>query len=262
MSSGPRIVTIDIETSPIEAYTWGLWDVNVGLEQIKTEWTILSFSAKWLGEKKITYMDSGGRGAAKVRDDKPLLGVLWKILDEADIVIAQNGKRFDLKKINARMLMHGFLPYSPVKVIDTMLAAKRHFGFTSNKLAWMSKYLTTSAKSEHKKFPGFELWTECLKDNKQAWAEMKSYNVQDVVATENLYLKLRPWMDNHTNISVFSNVERPSCPKCGSSKVQRRGVARTQVSTFSRYHCQSCGGWSRSRLALPVTEKAKPFLNN
>ena len=68
-----RIGLIDIETSPLEAYTWGLWDQNVGLNQIKTEWTILSYSFKWLGESKIIYEDTGGKGPGKVRDDKRLL---------------------------------------------------------------------------------------------------------------------------------------------------------------------------------------------
>lgn len=242
----PKVLTLDIETAPLESYTWGLFDQNVGLEQIKTEWSILSYAAKWLGIKKVLYGDTSGRGASKVRDDKPLLGSIWKLLDETDFVIAQNGQRFDLKKINARLLMHGFKPYSPVRVIDTMLVAKKHFGFTSNKLAWMSKYLTEEKKSEHKKFPGFELWTECLADNPKAWAEMRKYNIQDVIATEELYLKQRPWIASHPNVGTYTEAIH-ACPKCGSADVQRRGKARTLLSVYNRYQCNACGGWSRGK---------------
>jgi predicted RNA-binding Zn-ribbon protein involved in translation (DUF1610 family) len=259
---GPKIVTLDIETEPIQSYHWGLWDQNVGLEQIQDEWTILSFSAKWLGNSKVIYGDTGGFGVENIRDDMGLLQALWNILDEADIVVAQNGKAFDIKKINARMLMAGFKPYSPVKVIDTMLVAKKHFKFTSNKLAWLSTHLTDAKKSEHKQFPGFSLWSECLKDNPQAWAEMKKYNCIDTVATEQLYLKLRPWIEGHTNVAAYNEMETIQCPKCGSEDVQMRGTARTQSGEYRRFQCQACGGWSRSRFTMFTATKKKSLLTN
>jgi RNase P subunit RPR2 len=261
-ANGPRIVTLDIETAPIESYHWGLWDQNIGLEQIKTEWTILSFSAKWLGTKGVIYKHTGGRGAGKVRDDLGLLKELWSILDEADIVIAQNGQAFDIKKINSRMLMANFKPYSPIKVIDTMLVAKRHFSFTSNKLKWLSGHLTDAKKSEHKLFPGFELWAECLKDNPKAWKEMEKYNCIDVLATEELYLKLRPWIEGHVNVAAYSEMEEMACPKCGSSHVQKRGRAFTQTGEYVRFQCQDCGGWARSRYTINTSSKRKSLLSN
>lgn len=257
----PKIVTLDIETAPLESYTWGLWDQNVGLDMIKTEWSILSYAAKTLGAKGVTYRDTGGRGVANVRDDRGLLADIWDVLNEADIVVAQNGKRFDLRKINARLLMQGFSPYSPVRVIDTLSAAKAHFGFTSNKLAWMSKHLTDAPKSEHKKFPGFELWAECLKDNPKAWAEMKKYNMRDVVATEKLYKRLRPWISNHPNLGAYSpTTEEHPCPKCGSEETQKRGVTTTQQGQYHRYQCTACGSWSRGKDKVHPTKKNRKNL--
>ncbi len=255
-----KIATVDIETAPLESYTWGIWEQNVGLEQIKTEWSILSFAWKGLDDKNIIYADTSGRGAAKVRDDKKLVGELWKLLDEVDIVVAQNGTRFDIKKINARLIMHGYGPYSPIRVIDTLSVAKKHFGFTSNKLAWMSKYLTDEKKSEHKKFPGFELWLECLKDNPKAWAEMKKYNVQDVVTTEELYLKQRPWITGHPNIGVYVDSDSPVCPNCGSSELKSNGMRATQAGVYRRYHCHGCGAWSRGKISLLTQTKRKALM--
>jgi predicted RNA-binding Zn-ribbon protein involved in translation (DUF1610 family) len=217
---GPRIVTLDIETAPLESFHWKLWDENIALEQIQSEWCVLSFAAKWLGDESVTFDYTGGRGAAKVRED------------------------------NARMLMAGLRPYRPVKVIDTMLSAKRHFGFTSNRLAWLSSHLTDSPKSEHKRFPGFELWTECLKDNPAAWDEMRHYNCQDVVATEKLYLKLRPWIAGHPNLAVYQHNDEPACPKCGAQKLQSRGKTYTNLGEFYLYQCIECGGHARSRQSI------------
>jgi DNA polymerase elongation subunit (family B)/predicted RNA-binding Zn-ribbon protein involved in translation (DUF1610 family) len=261
-NKGPRIVTLDIETAPIESYHWGLWDQNIGLDQIVVEWSILSFSAKWLGEKGVIYEDTGGRGVGKVRDDKALLQKLWNILDEADIVIAQNGKAFDIKKINSRMLMLGFKPYSPIKIVDTMLVAKKHFAFTSNKLQWLSGHLTDAKKSVHKQFPGFELWSECLKDNPKAWAEMKKYNITDTIATEQLYLKLLPWIEGHPNVGAYSELEDVVCPKCGSVDVQKRGKAYTQTGEYHRFQCKDCGGWARSRYTTNTKTKRQSLLSN
>lgn len=254
-----KILTADIETAPLESYTWGLFDQNVGLEQIKTEWSILSYAAKWLDKKKVIYADTGGRGAAEVRDDKVLMDGLWELLDEADIVVAQNGKSFDLKKINARLIEHGYGPYSPIRVVDTLQVAKRHFGFTSNRLGWMSKHLTSAKKDEHKLFPGFELWAECLKDNPKAWREMRKYNIQDVLATEELYLKQRPWIDGHPNMGAYKHTGE-ACPKCGSHKLQRRGLAVTQQGQYHRIQCQACGGWSRSKQQILTAQERKSLL--
>jgi DNA polymerase elongation subunit (family B) len=254
----PNIFVLDVETAPLEVYSWGLWKVNVGLNQIIKEWSLLSFATKKLGDKTVLYQDN--RGALNVRDDYLLMEELWEVIDEADIVIAQNGKKFDMKRINARFAMLGFPPPSPVRVIDTLLEARRTFGFTSNKLEWLSSHLTCEKKSQHKKFPGFELWAECLKDNQAAWNEMKKYNVADVVATEQLYLKLRPWIDRHPNVAAYSELECEACPKCGSADIQYRGTAYTNAGTYNRIRCNECLGWSRARANQQSKDKRRALL--
>lgn len=258
MTEKQKILVLDVETAPLESYTWGTWKQNVGVEQIKTESSILSFAAKWVGKAGIIYRDTGGRGKKRVRDDKALVGALHKLLDEADIIVAQNGKRFDIKRINARLIMHGHGPYSPIRVVDTWEVAKKYFGFTSNKLEWQAKHLTDSPKSAHKKFPGFELWLQCLADNPKAWAEMKKYNIQDVRATEKLYLRQRAWIGNHPNIS-----HGHSCPKCSSSKVTKAGFKVTNAGLkYQRYQCQACGGWSQGKQLIESTAERKAKLVN
>lgn len=261
--ASPRVVTLDIETSPLIAYCWGTWDQNIGLDMVKEEWSILSFSAKWMNDKKVIFKHTGGRGAAKVRDDKQLLKDLWAILDEADIVVTQNGKAFDIKKINARLIMHGFKPYSPIKVVDTKIIAKKVAAFTSNRLAWLSEKLNkTAQKDKHKQFPGFELWVECQKDNPKAWAEMRKYNSIDVLATEELYLRLRPWTTGHPNMAIYYDIATVACPKCASKNVQKRGRSFSQTGEYHRYRCNDCGGWSRSRFVMNTADKRKAMLSN
>jgi hypothetical protein len=198
-----RTLVIDIETSPIEGFVWGTWKQNLSLDQIKTDWSILSYAAKWVGESKVFYEATGGRGADKVRDDSVLLPGLWKLLDEADRIVAQNGFKFDVKKVNYRLIECGFDPPSPFRVYDTLLASRRLFAATSHKLGWLSEKLTDTPKSKHRKFPGWELWLECLKDNPAAWAEMKKYNIQDIKATEKLWKRQQAWVRNRPMLGTY-----------------------------------------------------------
>jgi len=259
--SGPRIKTLDIETSPIVAYVWSLWKVNIGLNQIVKEWSILSYCVKDFGRKRVRYMDTSRK--ADPRDDYELLLALHAELSDCDIVIAQNGKRFDLKKINARFIEAGLLPVPPLKVIDTMLHAKEVAAFTSNKLEWLSKHLTDVPKYAHSEFPGMELWTECLKGNPKAWRVMKKYNCIDVPATEELYLKLRPYMIGHPNVAAYYDDDAIRCPRCASTSLDALDEpALTQTGEYTRYRCGGCGGFARSRYTQNSKAKRKSLLSS
>jgi hypothetical protein len=255
-----KIGTIDIETAPLEGHVWGLFDQNVGLNQIKTEWSILSYCFKPLGGSKRSLVYEDNSTASDPRDDRKLLDGLWSILHEYDFLVAQNGKRFDMRKIRARMVLAGMRPPSPVKVLDTMLMARQVGAFTSNKLEWLSQYLSTVPKSKHKEFPGFELWAECLKGNPRAWASMRKYNIPDVLSTEEVYLKLRPWVEGHPNVAVYDTNEGMQCPRCGSNQLNPDGFSYTNVGKYNRYHCVACDGWSRDRYTVNSKIKRKGLL--
>lgn len=254
---GPKIITLDIETMPMEAWVWGLFDQTIGLDQIKEEWSIASFCWKELGKDKIHYHACS---PSAPRDDTAILGKLWQVLDEADLVIGQNVKKFDIRKINARLIVEGYGPPRPYKLVDTMLEARRVAAFTSNRLAWLSKYLSSLEKDKHQDFPGFDLWKECLKGNRKAWASMKKYNPIDVIATEKVYLKLRPWMPEHPNMGLFVDSDKRVCPKCGSTDMQARGHATTQIGVYPRFQCMACGGWSRGRFMMNSKEERQRLL--
>lgn len=251
-----KILTLDLETSPNIAYVWGMWKQNIGLNMLKETSYIMSYSAKWLGSDNILYEEN------RHGNDRELVKSLLSLLDAADIVIAHNAKRFDLPIIHGRAVTYGFNPPSPYKVIDTLIEAKKEFRFISNKLEHIADVLGCAPKMKHAKFPGFELWLQCLKQNDEAWAEMREYNIQDVVTLEEVYLKMRPWMKGHPNIGVLNEEDVPVCPKCGSRHVHRRGYVTTNVSKFHRFQCLDCGGWGRTRFNELDGEKRKRLLMN
>lgn len=253
----PKILLLDIETSPLISYTWGIWEQNVALNQIKTDWHVLSWSAKWLGDppSKIMYMDQ--RNAKNIEDDSKILKGIWNLLDECDIVITQNGKAFDAKKLNARFILNGMQPPASFKHIDTMLLAKKHFAFTSNKLEYMTSKLCTKYKKlvNRGEFAGFEMWKECLKGNLKAWQAMEKYNKYDVLSLEELYTKLIPW-DNAINFNIYDDAKELVCT-CGSTSFQRRGFYYTAVGKFQKHRCNQCGSEIRDRANLLTSNKKK-----
>lgn len=256
MKKGPKVLIFDIETAPMLGYVWSLWENNVSLDQLHSDWHVLSWSAKWLDDapSKIMYQDQ--RKAKDVSDDKKLLKGIWDLLDEADVVITQNGKAFDHKKLNARFIYHGFQPPSSYKHIDTMIIAKKHFAFTSNKLAYMSdKFCKKYKKLKPTKFPGFSMWLECLAGNIAAWKEMEKYNKYDVLALEELYYKLIPW-DNTIDFSLYNDDLAPVC-SCGSKDFKENGYAYTSMGRYKRYKCKRCGSESRGKTNLLGKDKRK-----
>lgn len=252
---GPKILIVDIETMPILASVWSIWDQNIPLNMIQKDWSILAWSAKWLNSKEIMYMDQ--RHCKDINDDTRLLKGIWKLLDEADIVIGQNSNQFDLKKLNARFILKGFKPPSTYKKIDTKLLAKKHFGFTSNRLEYLSDKLNKKYKKlvKRDKFPGFELWKECIIGNMKAWKEMEQYNKYDVLSTEELYTKLIPW-DSSLNFSLYSDGTDHVC-SCGNKEFQKNGFAYTSSGKFQRYVCTKCGSEHRSKENLFSKDKRK-----
>lgn len=255
-TKGPKILVFDIETAPILGYVWDIWDQNLALNQVAEDWHILSWSAKWLGDKPSQIMYQDQRKAKDISDDKELLKGIWDLLDEADVVITQNGKAFDVKKLNARFILNGFQPPSSYKHIDTYLLAKKYFAFTSNKLEYMTDKLCTKYKKlTHKKFPGFMLWKECMAGNKEAWNEMEKYNKHDVLSLEELYNKLTAW-DFGINFNLYHDDTNHVC-SCGHDKFRNKGFAYTASGKYRRYKCLKCGKESRGKENLLSKEKRK-----
>ena len=195
----PRILIFDIETSPIKGFAWTKYDATIF--KIEEDWFMLSFSAKWLGgsfENK-ALCDYEGYSRHK-HNDKELVQDMWKLFDQADILVAHNGDKFDIKKVNARFSYWGLTPPSPYKTVDTLKIARQHFGFTSNSLKDLALHLELDQKMDT---GGKDLWFDCMNGDMEAWKKMKKYNKQDVVVLEEIYKRFLPYM-KHPNLNLWA----------------------------------------------------------
>lgn len=238
-----KILLLDIETSPIEALVWGLYNQNIPVEMVKKPFTILSYSAKWLGKSEVMYNDT--RNKKDPRDDKKLVLELRKLIDQADYIITQNGIKFDLPVIEGRLFYHKLNPPSSHVNIDTLRISKR-FKLVSHKLQYMTNTVCTKFKKlMHKKYPGTALWLAVLDKDINAWKEMELYNKMDVLSLEELYVDhLRKW-DKKTNFygddSALTSSGEYAC-SCGNKKFKRHGFAYTKTgNSYKRFICTKCG---------------------
>lgn len=229
-----KTLFIDLETAPNLATVWGLFKQNIGINQlIDTSYT-LCWAASWLGEDSI-YFDSVLQSSRRA-----MIKSAHKLLDEADVVVHYNGTSFDIPVLNREFLLHGLPPPSPYKQVDLLRVVRKKFRFTSNKMDFIAKQLGLEGKTKH---TGHELWLKCMEKDKEAWALMEEYNLNDVMVLEELYDRLLPWISGHPNRSVFD--EAVVCPTCGSAHLQRRGFQITASGKYQRFQCKDCGSWSR-----------------
>lgn len=234
----PRILLFDIEVSPLVAYSWGpMYETN--LIDIDRSWNMLSFAGKWADEKQIfsRSLPDYPQYRKDKFDDTGIVKDLWKLFNEADVIVAHNVD-FDVKKTNTRFLQLGLRPPSPYKTFCTLKTARSIGKFNSNKLDDLGAYLHLGRKLPH---TGWNLWKRCMNGDPAAWRVMVRYNRKDVSLLSGVYNAFRPWAKNHPDLTVYTG--DIACPSCQSKKIQRRGVSVAQKARYQRLHCQSCGHW-------------------
>ena len=115
-----------------------------------------------------------------------------------------------------------------------------------------------NTKLVQRKFAGHELWKECLKGNKEAWKEMRQYNPQDIVVTEELYEMLLV-NDNSINFNVYEDNSENKC-SCGSFVVNKKGFRYTNAGKYQSYVCKGCGKKWQGKTNLLTKIKRRDML--
>ena len=246
-----KILLLDIETAPHRVYSWGLFRQNIAINQIEEPGYTLCWSAKWYGAEEVMFSSIYKDGW----DD--MIEKIYKLLDEADVVVHYNGTKFDIPTLNQEFISAGYSPPSPVLQIDLLSTARRRFRLASNKLDYVAGFLGLRGKVKHK---GMELWRDCMAGDAEAWEIMEKYNRRDTVLLEEVYNRLRPWILNHPNHGLFKEDDSEDfvCPNCGSTHLQKRGRYYTKTLSYQRYRCMSCKSWHRERTTdLPLDKRHK-----
>ena len=247
----PNVLVLDIETAPLLVRTWGLWKQNISTEAIVRDWFMLTWAVKWLYEPDY-YSGKLTPKEARNGDDKRIAKEIWPFVEKADIIIAHNGRRFDMPRLNTRFILAGLGPPAPYAQIDTLDVARRNFAFSSNKLDYINKLFQIDRKIS----TGFKLWNLCCEGDEESLDHMESYNINDVGILEEHYSIVRPWIKSHPNMGLFVEGDGAKCPTCGSIKIKWLDkFYTTSVNKYSCFRCE-CGAIGRSRhTAISRAEK-------
>ena len=242
-----KIAFYDIETRPMQSYHWGIWQQNIGINQIIDHGGLLSFAYKVLGEDEPVFVSEWTHGYDN------MVREAHRFLNSVDVVIGYNSDRFDAKRLNSYFIEAGLEKPKPYKSIDLYKENKRHFAFPSGKLDYLAQRTVNDKKVPHQ---GFQLWIDVMNGDKEAQKLFQEYNIQDVLLLEHLYLSHLSWWSNVPNMSMLLEMEG-ACPKCGSSDMKELVGSKvyTAQQSYTLFQCGECKSYSRNTVRLQEPTK-------
>lgn len=244
----PTIVLFDLETIPNMKEAMKVWTQignYPGLTLRATVSTVICAGWKYYGHKGVECINAWDFKNWKkdINDDYEVVKSIHKILKNADAVVTHNGKRFDWKFIQTRILYHGLEPLGKIPHIDTKATASRHLFSFNNRLGYLGQWMVNDKKLDHE---GWDLWVNVSEDCEKAKKKMTKYCKQDVLLLEKIFDKLKPIVQEIPNYNLFLKGHRKKCPKCGSINIRSNGWRHTQTVSYRRYACGDCGAWFRT----------------
>lgn len=237
---------IDIETSPMLLWGYGLFNQNFSIEQIEESGQITSICILKEGDKEVYSKGwdfSDGKGC-----DKDLLIESSNKLKDADIIIAQNGDSFDIKWLQWRLNGHSLESLKNLLTLDTLKMSKKVFRPPSHKLDFRSKEYGFGGKIDQT----FKDIIAVAKGDKKKQELRIRYNVKDVVDMRKIFWRELDYYDLPAKVlnvlNRFVKETRPFCMKCAVRRQRRFEVSRKKIKHTFKHVCNNCGHmWSRKK---------------
>ena len=261
-----RVVTLDIERIPgrarvkhrgltIEGEFWDLsgWKHTIGRRihaDDVLEWPRTICAAwRWYGEEEVHFASEW-----EVGGHEGFLRRLWEVADECDIAIGHNAAGFDFPILAGDWAMLGLPAPSPFKIIDTLKVARSAFSMPSNTLDSLAKRLGVEAKSD--KYD-VRVAQAAVDGDKEAQARIEGYNRGDIIASEALFDRLRPYARNIPHLGMWTDDEM-ACPSCGSTMTATGKTVHANVQRYEHLTCPNCGAHARgtARLKNPTRTRS------
>ena len=176
----PRVLFWDTENSTKHgAYYGKKWETSIQWRE--EDWYFHCYSYAW---------DDGKVQVVQSFNEKKLVLGMWKLLNEADVVVAHN-KTFDLGHFYMKCLKYGLPPPSNFKSICTLRMYRNlcKGGFESNALGDLGVELGFGDKKELER--GF--WRKVEARDTKAIKKMIAYAGHDIVLLRKVYKVIEPF---------------------------------------------------------------------
>jgi len=239
----PQVLFYDLECTLSKSYHFGQYKQNLSVKQQVQEGYLLSHAWAWGDEPVVGSILT--REEVLNHDPERLVLEAWSLLDNADVVVAHYGKKFDIPKLNGYFLKYGLQPPSPFKVVDTKEISSKKFLLPFNSLEYLAKALGVQQKIDNS---GIQLWIDCDHGKQESLDEMLSYNIGDVEALRDVYSRLITWDNNGVNMALYNDEHTALCTHCGSDDITSLDgkYAYTAQRKYSLFRCNSCKAILRS----------------
>src|SRR3990167_7695152 len=248
-----KICFFDIETSynKIAAFQIG-YNLSILPQQILEERKIITISWIFEGQKKASYMHWDRING--VGDDTRMIEEFIYVLKAADVAVAQNGDRFDIKHLKTRALLLGLEPLTNIATIDTLKLNRANFAFNSNKLDYVAKVLGGKGKDKME----LQDWIDIVEHNdEKKLQKMIKYNQRDVIELRDIFWKILPYCEKlPVPLAKLTKIGREShgevCPMCASVMLESKGYRYLVRNVYRRFVCKDCGHNFRSQKPVKV----------
>lgn len=251
-----KMLVIDIESSKIKAYGFRAWD-KIMPKDIYGHGHFLTYAYRFFGHdmpvKARALTDFPKRFKQDPTDDYELVKEIGELINESDVVITQNGDQFDLPYIKTRLMVHGLPPIKKIVSSDTRKMMKSFF-LQSRSLDYVSGLIGTGQKDKFYDKDG--TWVRATEGDREAIEAIRSYNVHDIELTEQVLLKILPYVDPKWNMNLLLGTIE-CCVSCGSSDLHRRGYHYTKVGRRDQINCKDCGSYMSVRVSDHVSKFIK-----
>lgn len=239
MKPAPNIIVLDIETSFDLIASYGLREQYHRPENIWMDWFMIGFCHKYLDGNRVynfSLLDDPKRFKKNPQDDYAVVKRMHEVVSDADVLVGHNMAGFDWKKFYARVIYHKLPPIDKPKIVDTLKEARK-VSFTSNKMSYLAKHLGLTHKARHSD----DMWLRILRGEKKAVQECVDYCKTDVLVSEQMYLRLRPYMATHPNHNLWRADGIECCRNCNGDNIAKAGIRTTTTLKYQRYRCCDCG---------------------
>lgn len=230
-----KVLIYDIETSYNIVKSWRVgYNLNINPSDIVKERAIICISYKWHNEE-----DTYNIQWDKNQCDRKLLQEFIPILNEADVIVAHNGDRYDIKFIKTRAIKHGLPMLVNYPQFDTLKVAKKKFSFNSNKLDYISEFLGFGNKLKTE----MKLWDDIIfNKSEQAMDKMIEYCNEDVRLLEKVYDKLIQWEYPKIHVGALTSEDNLTSPYTGKKNLELVKTSSTAKGSIKKImRCKDTG---------------------
>jgi hypothetical protein len=197
-----NILYFDIEVSKSLYFNYGakVHSKYLSTDDLYRSRYIICWSASYLGSDTV-WSECVTSEEAQGWTDARILPRLRELMDAADILAGHNLDLFDVKHVNARLLLNGLEPVIGKKTLDTLKIARSKFAFESNRLDFISQALGFRPKDDIRNSDWLKIVTT---GDAKTLKKVNKYCKGDVVNGKNVMQTLMKHSGKKTNYGAQS----------------------------------------------------------